>query len=125
VLFVCIFVTIDFAIVFRHLGKGGRDYFGRMTMKTIRELTVASAIAFSAFAPANISGSAAYAGPAVPPGHYCMTFDTGGSDCGFTSYDQCLATASGIDAECYGKTARDDSNDRNQWRRSNAWVLPR
>lgn len=94
-------------------------------MKTIRELTVASAIAFSAFALANISGSAAYAGPAVPPGHYCMTFDTGGSDCGFTSYEQCLATASGIDAECYGKTTRDDSDDRNQWRRSNAWALPR
>jgi hypothetical protein len=118
-------MTIDFAIVFRHLAEGGRHYFGRMTMKTIRGLTVASAIAFSAFALANISGSAAYAGPAVPPGHYCMTFDTGGSDCGFTSYEQCLATASGIDAECYGKTARDDSDDRNQWRRSNAWALPR
>lgn len=94
-------------------------------MKAIYKLAVVSAIAFSAFGLANISGSAAYAGPAVPSGHYCMTFDTGGSDCGFTSYEQCLATASGIDAECYGKTVRDDSDDRNQWRHSNAWALPR
>ena len=125
VLCACIFLTIDLSIVFSHLGKGGRDYFGRLTMKTIRELTVVSAIAFSAFALANISGSAAYAGPAVPAGHYCMTFDTGGSDRSFTSYDQCLATASGTDAECYGKTARDDSDDRNQRRRSNAGAPPR
>ncbi|MGY0569865.1 hypothetical protein ACTGJ9_001340 [Bradyrhizobium sp. RDM12] len=43
-----------------------------------------------------------------------MTFDAGGSDCGFTSYEKRLATASGIDAECHGKTTRDDSDDRNQ-----------
>src|SRR3979409_2232641 len=55
VLCACIFMTIDFAIVFRHLAKGGRDYFGRMTMKTIRELTVVSAVVFSAFALVNIS----------------------------------------------------------------------
>jgi hypothetical protein len=94
-------------------------------MKTSHKLAVVSSIAFSAFALFTISGSAVYAGPAVPPGHYCMTFDTGGSDCSFTSYEQCLATASGIDAECYGKTVRDDVDDRNQWRRSNAQALPR
>lgn len=48
------------------------------------------------------------------PGHCRMTFDAGGSDCGFTSYEKRLATASGIDAECHGKTTRDDSDDRNQ-----------
>src|SRR4051812_27388255 len=53
----------------------------------------------------------ASAGPIVPKGHYCLTFDTGGSDCSFTSYPQCLAAASGIDAECYGKIARDDEDD--------------
>jgi hypothetical protein len=26
-------------------------------------------------------------------GHYCLTFDTRGSDCGFTSYEQCLGAA--------------------------------
>lgn len=52
-----------------------------------------------------------------PPGHYCMTWDIGGSDCSFTSYAQCQATASGIDAECYGKTLRDDEESRIQSRR--------
>ncbi|OSI23807.1 hypothetical protein BST65_21155 [Bradyrhizobium canariense] len=61
----------------------------------------------------------------MPAGLYFMTFDRRGSDCGFTSYEQCLATASGIDAECYGKTARDGSDDRNRRRRSNAWAPPR
>jgi hypothetical protein len=96
-----------------------------MTMKMIHKLAVVSTIAFSAFGLFAISGPAAYAGPIVPPGHYCMTFDTGGSDCSFTSYEQCLATASGIDAQCYGKTVHDDNDDRNRWRRSNAQVLPR
>jgi hypothetical protein len=94
-------------------------------MKTIQKLAVASAIAFSAFASGNILDSAAYAGPAVAAGHYCLTYDTGGSDCSFTNYEQCLETASGIDAECYGKTVRDDGDDRNRWRRSNARVMPR
>jgi hypothetical protein len=81
-------------------------------MKTIHELTMVSAIVFSTFALVKMSGSVAYAGPIVPPGHYCMTYDTGGSDCSFTRYAECLATASGIDAECYGKTVRDDDDDR-------------
>jgi hypothetical protein len=34
-----------------------------------------------------------------------------GTDCSFTSYSQCLATASGLGAECYGKTFRDDDAD--------------
>jgi hypothetical protein len=40
-------------------------------------------------------------------GAHCLTYDEGGSDCSFTSYAQCLATASGIDAECYGDTLRE------------------
>ena len=93
-------------------------------MKTSYELVTLSAIAFSTFAMVEMSGSAAYAGPIVPPGHYCMTYDTGGSDCSFTSYLQCLATASGIDAECYGKTIRDDDS-QSPGRRSYARVLSR
>jgi hypothetical protein len=89
-------------------------------MKAIHELVMISAIAFSTFALVEMSGSAAHAGPIVPPGHYCMTFDTGGSDCSFTSYPECLATASGIDAECFGKTVRDDENGQNQGRYSYA-----
>jgi hypothetical protein len=54
VLCACIFLTIDFAIVFPHLPKGGRDYFRKMTTKMIRELTVVSATAFSALALATM-----------------------------------------------------------------------
>jgi hypothetical protein len=93
-------------------------------MKMIHELAMVSAIVFSTFALTEISGSAAHAGPIVPPGHYCMTYDTGGSDCSFTRYPQCLATASGIDAECYGKTVRDDADDRNEGRLSYARAWP-
>lgn len=87
-------------------------------MKTIHELVMVSAIAFSTFVLVEIPNSSAHAGPIVPPGHYCMTFDTGGSDCSFTSYPECLATASGIDAECFGKTAREDHDDLPQGRSS-------
>jgi hypothetical protein len=40
-----------------------------------------------------------------------MLYALGGTDCSFTSYAQCLATASGLAAECYGKTIRDDEDD--------------
>jgi hypothetical protein len=76
-------------------------------MDRAQGIAIASVMAFSltlivaADSPVN-------AGPNVPPGHYCLSYNTGGSDCSFTSYSQCLAAASGIDAECYGKTVRDD-----------------
>ena len=71
-------------------------------------------VILSAFAFDTLAGSSAQAGPIVPPGHYCMTWDIGGSDCSFTSYSQCLATASGLDAQCYGKTLRDDEDSQSQ-----------
>jgi hypothetical protein len=37
-----------------------------------------------------------------------MQYDLGGTDCSFTSYAQCEATASGEAAVCYGNTVRDD-----------------
>ena len=77
-------------------------------MNAFHEVATASVGAFSAFAFVAMISSAAQAGPIVPAGHYCLTYDIGGSDCSFTSYAQCLATASGIDAECYGKTVRED-----------------
>jgi len=55
-----------------------------------------------------MTASTAQAGPIVPPRHYCLSYDYGGTDCSFTSYAQCEATASGEAAECYGKTIRDD-----------------
>ena len=79
-----------------------------IAMKTIHKLATVSAVAFSAFAFLALAGSAAQAGPITPPGKYCMTYDLGGSDCSFTSYAECQATASGEGAECYGDTVRDD-----------------
>jgi hypothetical protein len=78
--------------------------------KTTHKVAIASTIAFSALAFVTMAGPA-QAGPIVPPGRYCLSYDEGGTDCSFTSYAQCLATASGIAAECYGKTIRDDEND--------------
>ena len=80
-------------------------------MKTIYKMPIASAVALSALAFVTMTGSTAQAGPIVPPGHYCMLYALGGTDCSFTSYAQCLATASGLAAECYGKTIRDDEDD--------------
>jgi hypothetical protein len=77
-------------------------------MKTSHQLAMASAIAFSAFAFVALAGSVAQAGPNTPPGKYCMQYTLGGTDCSFTSYAQCEATASGEAAECYGNTVRDD-----------------
>jgi hypothetical protein len=80
-------------------------------MRTVHRNAIITGLAFAVLALTDAAGSSASAGPIVPSGHYCMTWDIGGSDCSFTSYDQCLATAAGLDAECYGKTARDDRED--------------
>jgi hypothetical protein len=77
-------------------------------MKTVYKSAMASAVAFSAFAFVALAGSAAQAGPITPPGKYCMLYALGGTDCSFTSYAQCEATAAGEAAECYGNTVRDD-----------------
>ena len=82
-------------------------------MKNISMIAVVSAAALSALAFI-AAPETANAGPIVPPGHYCMTYDIGGSDCSFTSYTECQAAASGIDAECYGDTVRDDRASRNR-----------
>jgi hypothetical protein len=82
-------------------------------MKNISMIAIASAAALSTLAFIAAPGTA-NAGPIVPPGHYCLTYDIGGSDCSFTSYAQCQATASGIDGECYGDTLRDDQSSRNR-----------
>ena len=78
-------------------------------MKTISMVVMASVIALSA-AAFSVTPEAAKAGPIVPPGHYCMSYDLGGTDCSFTSYAQCEATASGQAAVCYGNGFRDDED---------------
>ena len=77
-------------------------------MRAIHKVAMASAVAFSAFAFVAMTGSAAQAGPIAPPGHDCLQYDLGGTDCSFTSYAQCQATASGEAAECYGQAVRGD-----------------
>jgi hypothetical protein len=71
-------------------------------MKTIHNIMLASAVAASAMAFVAASASSADAAPVPPQGRYCLLYAEGGTDCGFTSYAQCQATASGIAAECYG-----------------------
>jgi hypothetical protein len=71
-------------------------------MKTIRKVATASAVAFSAFVFTATPGSAASVGNAITtPQQYCMYYDEGGTDCSFTSYAQCEATASGESGGCY------------------------
>jgi hypothetical protein len=82
-------------------------------MKNISMIAIASAVAWSALAFAATPG-AAKAAPIVPPGRYCMSYDEGGTDCSFASYAQCLEKASGIGAECYGDTFRDDEISRSR-----------
>jgi len=86
-------------------------------MKAVQKTATVLAFALSALAFLAMGNSPAQAGPIVPPGHYCLTYDIGGSDCSFTSYAQCQATASGQDAMCYGKTVQDDESSLAQNRR--------
>ena len=37
---------------------------------------------------------------------YCLEYNEGGADCGFTSLAECNATADGEGAECYARTPR-------------------
>ena len=78
-------------------------------MKIVQTIVFITGSALSAFA---FFGSAATARPTVLPEHYCLSYDKGDTDCSFTGDPQCLETASGIPAECYGKTVRADQTDR-------------
>jgi len=55
--------------------------------KTIHKVAIATT-AFSALAFVTMTGSTAQAGPIVPPGRYCLSYDEGGTDFSFTSYAQ-------------------------------------
>ncbi|MEA2818189.1 MAG: hypothetical protein QOJ86_193 [Bradyrhizobium sp.] len=77
-------------------------------MKTISMMATAAAIAVSALSFTATPGAAktAAAGPTRPPEHYCLSYEAG-SECGFTSYAQCEAMASGIGGDC-----RQEAGDR-------------
>ncbi len=82
-------------------------------MKATSMIAIASAVALSALAFA-VTPGAATAEPMFPPGHYCLAWARGGTDCGFTSFAQCEATASGVGAVCYGDPSGDDETSRNR-----------
>ena len=71
-------------------------------------MAIASVVALSVVA-LDATG-AANAGPIVPARHDCLEYAEGGTDCSFTSYAQCEATASGLAAECYAPAACDDEH---------------
>jgi hypothetical protein len=65
-------------------------------MKTLAQLAVTAALAlFVHVVPSNANEAIT-----ASPGHYCLNYNEGGTDCGFASLAQCNATASGIGAEC-------------------------
>jgi hypothetical protein len=80
----------------------------RPNMKTMSMLAVAAAIAISTLSFTATPGAAKTAKPepATAPEHYCLSYEAG-SECGFTSYAQCEAMASGIGGDC-----RQDPGDR-------------
>jgi aerobic-type carbon monoxide dehydrogenase small subunit (CoxS/CutS family) len=92
--------------------KSTRRALGNTIVRTVQKVAIASIFAFSPLAFFSMMASTAQAGPIVPLDHYCLAYDLGGTDCSFTSYAQCQATASGLAAVCYGKTVRDEQHDR-------------
>jgi hypothetical protein len=78
-------------------------------MKTISLMAVAATIAFSAASFA-ATPEAAKRGPVTPPGHYCLSYEAG-TDCSFTSYARCAATASGIGGSCMHQDAGNRAGD--------------
>jgi hypothetical protein len=75
-------------------------------MKTISMMAAAAAIAISALSFTATPGAAKTAKAGPPQEHYCLSYEAG-SECGFTSYAQCEAMASGIGGDC-----RQDAGDR-------------
>lgn len=88
--------------------KVGIQVNGDLDMKIISMMAITSVVALSVVAFG--ATGAANAGPIVPPGHDCLEYAKGGTDCSFTSYAQCEATASGLAAECYAPAARDNEH---------------
>ncbi len=107
----------------QHVEGRGAAWLLETNMKTISMMAMASAIAFFATSFTATPG-AAKAGPITLREYYCLSYDDGGTNCNFTSYAQCEVTASGIGAECYGNSFRDDEGFRNQGPRAGEYQGP-
>src|SRR5258705_9408133 len=80
-------------------------------MKTILQITTASAVAFCAFAFTATPSLADTRSPAIiQRGHYCLSYNGGGFVFSFTSYAHCQATASCQFAACFGNSPADHTN---------------
>jgi Protein of unknown function (DUF3551) len=66
-------------------------------MKRLVQLATTAALALIVHVAAPDAARAVTAPGAT---HYCLSYNEGGTDCGFTSLAQCNATADGIGAEC-------------------------
>jgi len=92
-------------------------------MKTASMKATASAIAFLATCFTAMPGLAK-AGPITLREYYCLSSHEGGTDCSFTSYPQCETTASGIGADRYRNSSRDDEGFPNQGPRAGLYQGP-
>jgi len=90
----------------------GIQFNGDLNMEMLSKTTIALVIALSVMTFG--ATGAAKAGPIVPSGHDCLEYAEGGTDCSFTSYAQCEATASGLAAECYAPNPY-RSDERWRW----------
>ena len=81
-------------------------------MTSFHGMITATAVAFSTLALVALGGPSAQARTVQHTGTYCLSYGEGGTDCSFTSYAQCEATASGQIAECYGPGAVEPGSNR-------------
>jgi uncharacterized protein DUF3551 len=65
-------------------------------MRNVVQLAAMGSLALLAYVATPSTSSAATPSAA----RYCLNYNEGGTDCGFTSLAQCNATANGIGAEC-------------------------
>ena len=73
---------------------------------------IASAAMLLALAFIALDSSAVVAAAAQQPENYCMGLGEGGTDCGFSSFAQCQASASGRNAVCFRSPSGNDEGPR-------------
>jgi len=80
---------------------------GMERMKAVLKMIASTALLF-ALASVALDSSAAMAAAAQQSESYCMGLGEGGTDCGFTSFAQCQASASGRNAVCFRSPSGND-----------------